>query len=173
MPVDQWLESVIRQRQLYWLRKVKAEKMEELVKQKQPRPMPRSPRVPRAGPETSMPPYLAPLPQQNPTHSLPAHMQPQPPYPTDTRGALNPSPAASLPPYQPPQMSMPQPSMPPGHPFPHAAFTPYQPRSPGQYPRQPPPRPAPYASMPPRPSPYSSMPPRPPAGGQQAYHSYR
>ena len=142
MSCDTFLADFQEQRTLYWLRKVKAEKMEELLKKNRPVPSPRSPRTPR---QPVIPPYIAPMPgthhaQSLPTSSLQTPYPPGPPVmsnpsrsiPPDSRRMSNP--AQSMPPYHPrlPQMPMPQPPGPPqGHPFPAAAFSGYHPHPPG------------------------------------------
>jgi hypothetical protein len=155
MNCDAFVADFQEQRTLYWLRKVKAEKMEELLKNMRPTAAPRSPR-PAISPAT--PPYIAPMPGiPQPSRSFPTASIPTPyPHPGHSvpprhRGS---NPAQSMPPYHPrmPQMSMPQPQPqgpPQGHPFPAAAFTGYQPPGvPTGYPPRPPPHPAPYSSYP-------------------------
>lgn len=131
MNCDAFVSEFQKQRMLYWLRKVKAEKMDQLIKNFRPVAAPRSPRPSRQNVD---PPYLSPMPQATPAlHSLPVST-PQAPYPH------NPHPAQSIPPHHDPRrMSNPAQSMPPypqhlpqmpvpqGHPFPAAAFTGYPP----------------------------------------------
>ena len=137
MSLEDWAEEFKKQRVLYWLRKVKTEKMEELLKKKQPKPAPRSPRANKPT-ESIHPPYLAPL-STSPAQSLPVSANLHPPYPAPRRIS---EPGQSLPQYQMPQ-PMPPSSM---HPFPAAAFTSYHPQpSNPPYPGRPqPPRPSPY-----------------------------
>ena len=144
MSMDSFVTDFQEKRTLYWLRKVKAEKMEELLKNMRPVAAPRSPRTSRQ----PNPPYVAAMPggpRPNPAQSLPPphHM----PYPPDPRRPSNPG--VSMPPYHQggPQMPMPQ-----GHPFPAAAFSSYYRPPAAQPPYQPrggtPPRPAPYGRYP-------------------------
>ena len=150
MSCDRFVAGFHEQRTLYWLRKVKAEKMEELLKNMRPVAAPRSPRP--SQPPTN-PPYVAPMPgvpqasHSLPTASIPAHY-PHPTHSVPPRHRVS-NPAQSMPPYHPsmPQMPMPQPQGPhQGHPFPAAAFTGYQP--PSGYPPRPPAQPAPYGGYP-------------------------
>lgn len=118
-------EKFMQDRTLYWLRKVKVEKMKELLLNYRPTP---SPRTARSLP-TSTPPAIAsvsspPYPGSSPMQSLPAQHQ-SPGYPVGL-------PTASLPPY-PPTNAMPAPQK-VTHPF---AYTPY--------PNAAPARPPPYA----------------------------
>lgn len=162
---DAFVADFQEKRMLYWLRKVKAEKMEELVKNIRPVAAPRSSQNPR---EHITPPYVAPLsgaaqslpttvnqtpypPGPNPVHSIadprrmstpvysipPGHSAHAPPGPHAPSGPRRASnPAHSMPPYH---ARMPHPQGPPAnHPFPAAAFTNYQPPYP--------PRPSPYGS---------------------------
>ena len=137
---DEFVTQFQEKRMLYWLRKVRAEKMEELLKNIRPVPTPRSPRPSSAKPAIP-PPYIAPM----PAHSLPvsaAHHHP--PYP---HGPMQPHmtrPNQSMAPYphQVPQMPMPG-----GHPFPHAAFAGYSGQVPPRYPT-PQQHPHPYSSYP-------------------------
>lgn len=139
MSVSEFSEEFLKLRTQYWLRKVKAEKMEDLLKNRQPKAAPRQPRV--GGPPA---PYRAPFQSSNPMHSLPVVGPPH--YPPDSRRVSDPPAPA---PYPPGPSSMPQPH-PTGHPFPAAAFTPYNPHhhpSP-HYPNYRSPNP-PYSSRPP------------------------
>ena len=130
-PVDDFVEEFMRLRSQYWLRKVKAEKMDELIRSQHPSPRSRPKRPPNP---VIRPPYVSPMPVPHPAHSLP---------PSQARSPGR-SPAQSLPPYA--HQPMPQPPV--NHPFPAAAFTPYQPprppqqpAHPGYYPHAPPPKP--------------------------------
>lgn len=124
--LEEFSEEFVKQRTLYWLRKVKAEKMKELIANYRPTPLPRT-----TAPATSVPNSTS---YTSPLHSLPPHHD---------SGHL-PDPTVSLPPY-PNQVRMPQPQVPSGGPFPSAAYTPYPSK-------QPPPRPA-ARQMPPGPPP--------------------
>lgn len=133
---DDFVTQYQEKRTLYWLRKVRAEKMEELLKNIQPVAAPRSPR-----PRASVPaPYVAPM-----SHSLPVSTHHHPSYPQGPAPpgySHVPNPAQSIHPYHhqaPTRMPMPQPGVPPqGHPFnPAASYA----RYPGQMPY--PPRPVP------------------------------
>lgn len=153
---DVFVADYQKKRTLYWLRKVKAEKMEELVKNMRPVAAPRSPRHSR---EHITPPYVAPMPGHslpptvhqtpyppgpNPAHSIPpgprkmsAPVYSTPPapghsihVPHDPRRMSNPT--HSMPPY--PRVAMPHPHQPPAnHPFPAAAFANYRPPYPQPY----------------------------------------
>lgn len=142
MSVSEFSEEFLKLRTQYWLRKVKAEKMEDLLKNRQPKAAPRQPKV--GGPPPRPPaPYRAPFQPSNPMQSLPVVGPPH--YPPESRRVSDPAPA----PYPPGPSSMPQPH-PTGHPFPAAAFTPYNPQhhpSP-HYPNYRSPNP-PYSSRPP------------------------
>ena len=113
MNSDAFVSEFQGQRTLYWLRKVKAEKMEQLLKNIRPVAAPRSPRPSHP---SANPPYLAPM-QGNAlhtstsSHSLPASSYHQPPYPPnphpgnsvysmapqpDTRRMSNPHPGHSV-----------------------------------------------------------------------------
>ena len=109
LSADDFKENFLSLRQTYWTRKVKSEKLEELLKNKRPQALPRVPR-------TQLQPPVQP---QNPAQSLPAHMQHQPaPYPVELRRPSEPTPTMSMPaPYAvQPNVSMPHPPS-PGHPF--------------------------------------------------------
>lgn len=109
LSADDFKENFLSLRQIYWTRKVKAEKLAELLKNKRPQAHPRVPR-------NQMQPYVQP---QNPAQSLPAHVQHQSaPYPVELRCPSEPTPTLSMPaPYAvPPNVSMPRPP-PPGHVF--------------------------------------------------------
>jgi len=144
MSVDNFTKEFLDQRTQYWLRKVKAEKMVELLRNKQPKPIPRSPRNARAPPVKPAP-YLSPLAHSTPAQSLPASGTA--PYPPGNRRVSDPAPT----PYPPGPSIMPQPAPPTGHPFPAAAFTPYQPQPhhSAHYPNHPPPHP-PYSGRSPQ-----------------------
>ena len=143
MSVDEFSDEFLKLRTQYWLRKVKAEKMEDLLKNRQPKAAPRPQKV--GGPPPRPPaPYRAPYQPPNPMYSLPvagpSHYSPD-------RRVSDPAPAPA--PYPSGPSPMPQ-SHPTGHPFPAAAFTPYNPQhhpSP-HYPNYRPPHP-PYSSRPP------------------------
>lgn len=119
------MEKFLKERTLYWLRKVKLEKMKELLQNYRPVPAPRTSHSTPTSTSSAAPPYPADNP--GPMHSLPPQHQ-SPGYP------VAPNPAVSLPPYQ-QHRPMPAPARNP-HPFPAAAFTPYTNATP--------PRPAPY-----------------------------
>ena len=93
LSVEEFTESFIKQRTLYWLRKVKSEKMKELIR---PVPVPRT--VHKHTPTTTSPiptSYSTPLQSLPPQHSQPPSRRPEP--------------SSSLPPYPPqPRMPMPQ-----------------------------------------------------------------
>ena len=119
---DNFVAQFQEKRTLYWLRKVRAEKMDECLKNIRPVPAPRSSRPTPSIP----PPYVAPLPR--PAHSLPVFAPHQPHGPPATSPVYShmPHPAQSVQPYhQAPRMPMP--GIPPqGHPFnPAAPFASY------------------------------------------------
>ena len=138
--MEKFAVEVHEQRVLYWLRKVKAEKMEGLLKSRRPTPVTRSPQPSRA---QVNPPYLSPMPNSHPpppTHSLPPTSHAVS-YPHDPRRPSDPG--QSMPPYYQAAPRMPMPSMAPTrHPFPAAAFSYYRPP---QQPYPGPNKPAPYS----------------------------
>ena len=143
LSVDDFKDQFLELRQAYWTRKVKSEKLDELLKNLRPTPAPRGVRTPATATQ------LQPLPHQHPAHSLPPHLQTQTPYPMEQRRPSEPTPMSSMPPPYAAQanVSMPRPP-PPGHPF--SSIPPgYRPGYPMT--RPPPPRPsvpnsyAPYA----------------------------
>lgn len=153
MNYDAFVSEFQAQRMLYWLRKVKAEKMEQLLKNMRPVAAPRSP---RPGHPSVNPPYLAPMTGNSihpntSSHSLPVstHQPPYPPHNPHPSHSMHPMPAQ----HDPRRMSNPAQSMPPypqhvsqmpapqGHPFPAAAFTGYPGVTPGYPPPQQPTRP--------------------------------
>lgn len=134
LAVDDFKDQFLKLRQSYWTRKVKSEKLDELLKNQRPTPAPRGPRTP-----VSMAPQPHQVPPQNPAHLLPAHLQTQAPYPVEPRRPSEPSPMSSMPPPYAAQanVSMPRPP-PPGHPF---SSVPPSYRPVAGYPVRPPPRP--------------------------------
>lgn len=106
LALEEFQEKFIELRTLYWLRKVKTEKMKELVANIRPTP------APRTFHNTTG--FLPPL------QSLPAQSNPSPGYSQE--------PASSLPPY-PSQSTMPVPN----NPFPAAAYTKPGPPKPAPY----------------------------------------
>lgn len=116
LSLEQFQDEYLKQRTLYWLRKVKVEKMKELLQNYRPTAAPRT--VHSTTASTSQPP--APQGASNftsPLHSLPAQQQHPPPQ--GSSPGYPPNPSSSLPPY--PQHS----HMPNPNPFPAAAYTPY------------------------------------------------
>ena len=109
---DDFKDQFLELRQAYWMRKIKNEKLDELLKNQRPTPAPRGPRTPI----TAAQPH--PLPPQHPAQSLPPHLQSQALYPVESRRPSEPSPMSSIPPPYAAQsnVSMPRPP-PPGHPF--------------------------------------------------------
>ena len=153
MSLDSFVSDFQEQRSLYWLRKIKAEKMDQLLKNMRPVPAPRSSKQ-----NAVSPPYISPMPTPRHPQSLPSSSAHQP-YPVGPLHSIPPShpdprrtsnPAHSMPPY--PQRS-PQMPVPPaqGHPFPAAAFSSYPSGGVTQGyppPQQRPPHPHPYGSYP-------------------------
>lgn len=128
LPVDSFKDKFLELRQKYWMRKVKAEKLEELLKNQRPTPHPRVPRT-QPQPQVQM---------QNPAQSLPSHMQHQPaPYPVDSRRPSEPVPTMSIPAPYAARTNVPlaQPP-PPGHPF--SSVPPSYPGYPPRPPQRPP-----------------------------------
>lgn len=127
LTLEAFQEEFLKLRTEYWLRKVKAEKMDELLKNRIPMPAPRSPRIHHVPPPS------------DPARSLPTSA----PYPADARRM--PDPSASLPPYSstsPTGRGMPLPRLPPpGHPFTPNYASPYHQGPVGSYPNRPPPAP--------------------------------
>ena len=121
LSADDFKENFLELRQTYWMRKVKQEKIEELLKNQRPTPAPRAVRT-------------QPHPV-DPAHSVPTHLHP--PYPMDARRPSDPVPGSSVPPPYSTHaaVSMPRPP-PPGHPF-----SSIQPSYPGSYPSRQPMRP--------------------------------
>lgn len=143
LSVDDFKDQFLELRQAYWMRKVKSDKLDELLKNQRPTPAPRGARTPVT------PTQPQPLPPQNPAQSLPAHLQPsQAPYPVEPRRGSQPTPP---PPYaRRGPVSMPR-LPPPGHPF--SSMPPgYQPGYPMT--RPPPPRPSAHNSYTPYPHRY-------------------
>lgn len=136
---DEFKDRFFELRQTYWMRKVKTDKFEELLKNQRPTPAPRVPRTQPPQPNVQ---------DQNPAQSLPAHMQHHAPYPAESRRTSEP--ISSMPPPYSVGSSMPMPRLPPpGHPF--SSIPPsygHQPGPSAGYPARPPPRPGhgPYAS---------------------------
>ncbi|CAI8027198.1 Vacuolar protein sorting-associated protein 37A [Geodia barretti] len=125
---DDFVAQYQEKRTLYWLRKVQAEKMEELLKNMRPVPAPRR----SSNNRPSIPaPYVSPMPR--PSTSLPVSTPHHPPYlhgPAPPPGVYSQmqNPAQSIQPYhQAQRMPIPQPGVPPhGHPFnPAAPFARY------------------------------------------------
>lgn len=115
LSVEEFKDQFLELRRTYWMRRVKCEKLDELIKNQRPTPAPRAPRTPVAAQ-----PQLAVPSQQHPSHSLPAHFQQQAaPYPIEPRRPSEPTPLSSMQP--PPYSAQPNVSMPcvppPGHPF--------------------------------------------------------
>ena len=139
LSADDFKDKFLELRQTYWQRKVKSEKLDELIKNQRPTPAPR-------GPRTIAHPHPVP---QNPAQSLPAHVQHQTPYPMEPRRPSEPLPTTSMPPpyAAQPNLSMPRPP-PPGHPF-----SSIPPSYPG-YPVRPPQRPPVHSSYAPYPHRY-------------------
>lgn len=107
--LEDFSESFIKQRTLYWLRRVKAEKMRELMASYRPTPLPRT-----AVPTTTIHNSTS---HTSPLHSLPPqHMLP-PSHLSD--------PTVSLPPY-PARGGMPQPQIPSSGSFPVVAYPPHK-----------------------------------------------
>ena len=140
LSLEDFQEDFIKQRTLYWLRRVKSEKMKELLQNSRPIPAPRKAHtsasaLPAANVATTNPPPVQSLPPQH------AHPSSSPGYPSE--------PTASLPPYPSrPVMPMPQQQHQAG-PFPAAAYTSY--RNPAPPVARPPSNPVPPV---PRPQPY-------------------
>ncbi|XP_064391593.1 vacuolar protein sorting-associated protein 37C-like isoform X2 [Halichondria panicea] len=142
LTVDEFVESLVKQRSEYWLRKVKLSKFDELSKNRRPVPVPRTRRPPEATPPMSSlqsvgsPGRIS----EGTTNSLP-------PYPMAPRGmpSQQPFPAAAYPGYQqggyrPPVAQGYPPPVAPGYPRP--GYPPVRPTT--GYSQAPPPRPSSY-----------------------------
>ena len=117
LSLEEFQEEFVAQRKLFWLRKVKTEKMKELLLNYRPTPSPRN--IHKSSSENQMTSSNAqPPPYPSPLQSLPVqHAHSSTGYPDSS--------PSSLPPY-PPRSSMPVPSRPTANqPFPAAAYTPY------------------------------------------------
>lgn len=114
MSLEEFEEEFVKQRTLFWLRKVKSEKMKELLLNYKPTPAPRT--IHNCTSDSSMTSNTPPYPNSSSPslHSLP----PQ------SRAQSLPDPAASLPPYPNQPGSMPSPDR-SSLPFPAAAYTSY------------------------------------------------
>ena len=130
LSLEEFQEQFVKQRTLYWLRKVKAEKMKELLMNYRPTAAPRH-NLPAATSST------APYPTPSPLHSLPVHQQHPPHSSSSSSPGYPPDPSSSLPPYPAGQSAMPAPGPGRAGPF---AYTPGFPK------QSAPTRPAPYAS---------------------------
>ena len=149
LSMDDFKDKFLEMRGTYWMRKVKSEKLDELLKNQRPTPAPRTLRT-QPQPQVST----------SPAQSLPPHMAGQAPYHVEPRRPSEPMPTASMPPRAAPYAVQPNVSMPhpppPGHPFssipsyPQQAAAGYPQTGYPQtgYPARPPMRPAPppYAS---------------------------